>query len=121
MLIAERSLTLRDEEGARQIPVRIFQPVHDDDHWVCHYEISWPDEPWSSFAVGVDAVQALQLAFHKIGVELYTSDHHKRGVLSWNSPGAGYGFPGAAERPRSAGRGGSGAVRAPIDPGAQPA
>jgi hypothetical protein len=44
-------------------------------------------------AMGVDAVQALELALKMIGALIYTSDHHAAGNLMWEAQGKGYGFP----------------------------
>ena len=38
-------------------------------------------------AMGVDAVQALELAMKMIGAFIYTSDHHASGNLMWEAPG----------------------------------
>ena len=43
--------------------------------------------------MGVDAVQALELALRMIGAFIYGSDHHESGNLIWGAPGQGYGFP----------------------------
>ena len=44
-------------------------------------------------AMGVDAVQALELALKMIGAFVYATDHHASGNLMWLEPGRGYGFP----------------------------
>ena len=43
--------------------------------------------------MGVDAIQALELALRMIGAFIYSSDHHASGNLVWEAPGKGYGFP----------------------------
>jgi uncharacterized protein DUF6968 len=43
--------------------------------------------------MGVDAVQALELALRLVGTFIYTSDHHASGHLMWQAAGEGYGFP----------------------------
>ena len=48
---------------------------------------------WERRAVGIDAIQSLQLALRMIGTELYASEYHKAGRLVWLKPGSGYGFP----------------------------
>jgi hypothetical protein len=55
--------------------------------------LEWPDETTSLDAMGVDGVQALELALKMIGAFIYTSDHHTSGNLMWEAPGKGYGFP----------------------------
>ncbi len=93
MLIGARVLHLTTDTGAVAVPVRIFQPVEDGSAWECRYEIAWPGDVRQSAAWGVDALQALHLAMQKIAVELYASDDHRDGRLSWPGQGAGYGFP----------------------------
>ena len=93
MIIATRVLILRTEAGDVEIPIRIHAPEPADRSWKCRYEIGWPDETFKSQGYGEDAVQAIELTFQKIGIELYVSEGHKAGKLGWNEPGAGYGFP----------------------------
>jgi hypothetical protein len=56
-------------------------------------EIDWPEGTLEAAAVGVDAVQALDLALRMVGTQIYASDHHASGKLRWLEPGKGYGFP----------------------------
>jgi hypothetical protein len=93
MLIATRVLKLRSASGEIEIPIRLFAPEPAAVDWLCRFEIDWPDEKLSRFAVGIDAAQALQLALTMIGVQIYASDHHASGKLMWLEPGKGYGFP----------------------------
>ena len=44
-------------------------------------------------AFGIDGVQAILNAFQMIGAEIYTSDDHRAGLLFFEAPGRGYGFP----------------------------
>ena len=95
MVIATRVLVLRGESGDVEVPIRIFAPEYEGEfhRWACRYEVQWPDGIFSSEAYGEDGVQAIELAFQKIGIELYVSDEHKSGRLGWGAPGNGYGFP----------------------------
>ncbi|MGQ3357354.1 MAG: DUF6968 family protein [Phreatobacter sp.] len=93
MLIGMRVLTLRTDTGDVPVAVRLFQPIDEEDAWRCRYEIGWPDALRESAAWGADALQALHLAMQKIAVDLYGSDAHREGRLSWPGQGAGYGFP----------------------------
>lgn len=93
MVIATRVLTLRRGPADIPIPIRIFAPEEQDTDWACRFEIEWPDEPTSFYAMGVDAIQALELAMKMIGAFIYTTDHHTSGNLMWLEPGKGYGFP----------------------------
>lgn len=97
MEIARRILKLREMDRDIDVAVKIFLPQEmPDQAWSCRYEIDWPDRPSSKEIYGVDAAQALIIALQIIGVELYTSEHHKSGKLFFDKPGNGYGFPPSA-------------------------
>ena len=93
MIIASRSLRLRQGSTDIQVPVRIFAPENNNTDWTCEYEIGWPDGTRKFAARGADSVQALLLALNMVGSELYTSDHHKAGNLIALDSWKGYGFP----------------------------
>jgi hypothetical protein len=93
MLIGNRSLQLQTANGPITIPVRIYAPLNTGASWICRYDIGWPDGQWTMEAAGHDSVQAIVIALHMIGSELYTSEYHKAGQLVWERQGAGYGFP----------------------------
>ena len=45
-------------------------------------------------ASGFDAIQSLLMAMQMIGADLYTSEYHKNGQISfWTPDWGGYGFP----------------------------
>lgn len=93
MIIATRVLTLQNAERSIEIPIKIFAPEPEKVDWSCRFQIGWPDGTLERAAVGVDAIQALLLALQMIGAQIYASDHHAAGKLSWLAPGQGYGFP----------------------------
>ena len=93
MVIASRVLKLRQGPDEIPVPIRVFAPEQRDIDWACRFEIDWPDETFTFYAMGVDAVQALELALKMIGASLYGSDHHASGSLMWLESGRGYGFP----------------------------
>jgi hypothetical protein len=93
MIIATRILTLRTGGKDRRIEVRLFAPKQDRTAWLCRYEIDWPEGTQVMEAGGADAMQALIIALHMIGSDIYTSDYHKSGSLFFWTPGEGYGFP----------------------------
>lgn len=93
MIVANRSLTLRNGQTEIEVAVRIFAPEHDRTAWVTKYEIDWPEGMRRGAAEGFDPVQSLLHALTMIGAEIYTSDYHKSGNLTWGGPGQGYGFP----------------------------
>jgi hypothetical protein len=94
MTVARRALWFRDE-ASRTVPleIRIHAPVLVDGHWLCAYEIDWPEGTKRMEAAGFDSVQALLIAMQMIGAELYTSSYHAEGRLIFDKPGNGYGFP----------------------------
>jgi len=74
-LVAERVLEFRGHDSSRRrVLVRLGQPrpagkrVRDD--WVCPYEILGMPRNRRRFAFGIDAMQALTLAYHILPVEL---------------------------------------------------
>lgn len=93
MIIATRILTINAHNKNIQVPIHLHAPVPDGIDWSCTIEVGWPNGNLTRSAVGVDAVQALELAMKMIGAQLYTSEHHETGTLEWLKPGQGYGFP----------------------------
>ncbi|CAH1652057.1 MULTISPECIES: hypothetical protein [unclassified Chelatococcus] len=93
MVIAERTLRLRNPDGEHHIPIRIFAPERDETSWMCRYQIAWPEGQQNGRAGGADSVQALVLALQMIGADIYTSSYHQSGRLTTETPGGGYGFP----------------------------
>lgn len=93
MIIASRQLTISDETGDRPVPITIYAPVDQGDHWRCQFDIMWPDRTKTMRAGGFDSAQALYLAMQAIAVNLYASPYHEAGTLRWGKPGTGYGFP----------------------------
>lgn len=74
------------------VPVIIDQPIEKDRHWECHFTIDWPEAPYSKYAGGVDALQALCSALRLVTTMLYVSPYHEAGKLRWGKFGGGYGF-----------------------------
>jgi hypothetical protein len=93
MIIANRSLKVRQGQNDTDVAVRIFAPQPSQGSWSCNYEIEWPEGIRKGTASGFDSVQALLFALKMIGAEVYTSDYHKSGALTWTEPQQGYGFP----------------------------
>jgi hypothetical protein len=94
MVIATRILAFHNGNENRNVSVRIFAPKQEEPRvWLCAYEIDWPEGTRKFAAHGVDSIQAVEMALKMIGAELYTSDYHKSGLLTWEQPGKGYGFP----------------------------
>ena len=94
MLIASRSLKLKTTAQVVDIGIRLFAPVQaSDGSWLCRYEIDWPEGMLVMEVAGIDAMQAIVVALQMIGSEIYTSNYHKAGQLSWDSHTRGYGFP----------------------------
>jgi len=93
MFIAKRTLTIRAENSDYLMEIHICAPVQLDKNFSCRYEIDWPDGTRARDVLGIDSVQALELALQMIGAELYTSTYHKQGQLVFEQPNNGYGFP----------------------------
>ena len=93
MVIFERLLTYGVAPREREISIKVHAPLQGEHDWSCAYEIGWPGEPRRGFGYGVDATQAVLLALHSIGADLYTSDYHRSGLLRWERTGGGYGYP----------------------------
>lgn len=93
MIVAARSLKLHQEQNDVDVGIRIFAPQRDAGGWSCKYEIDWPEGMRTAAASGHDSVQALLFALKMIGAEIYTSDYHKSGDLTWTEAHGGYGFP----------------------------
>ena len=93
MIIATRTLTLREGGAIREVPIYIHAPEESAVDWICRFEIGWPAGKAERWAAGVDGVQALLSAQQMIGAEIYTSQFHKLGQLEWLQPGHGFGFP----------------------------
>ena len=92
-IIATRELTLED---GKKVTVVIGQPRKFDegDDYYCPFQISGIDNGRISYAGGIDAIQAFELALKKIGTILYTSEEAKSGKLTWDAGVDGYlGFP----------------------------
>jgi len=93
MIIATRTLVVRDNNRSIDLPVRIHAPEKAGAEWICRFEIEWPEGRVERWGAGVDAVQALWIALQMIGTEIYTSQKHEAGQVAWLEPGRGYGLP----------------------------
>jgi hypothetical protein len=98
MIIATRVLTVKTKAGAEKpVALRLFAPTQVGNVWDCRYEIEFPEDGWAaetikSHAQGTDAMQALQLAMQKMGVELHFTSYHKERTMRWGEGWVGYGF-----------------------------
>jgi hypothetical protein len=80
----------------RKITVVIGRPEKfpEGEDFYCPYQIVGIGNERISYAGGLDAVQALQLALMKIGTDLYTSPEAQSKQLSWDGGELGdLGFP----------------------------
>lgn len=93
MIIGTRTLTVETPLGERPVEIRMFAPKHSDRHWVCRYEIDWPEGTAQGSMQGADALSALHGALMFIGIDLYASPYHSSGKMWWAKPFVGYGFP----------------------------
>lgn len=90
--IADRKLMM----GADEVVVTIGKPqaFNDDEDYYCPYSIEHGGRRKMSYAGGMDAVQALQLAMKKIGVDLAALAKAQGVSIDWlpDTPGD-TGFP----------------------------
>jgi hypothetical protein len=94
MIIASRTLTAGRGDDAKPVAINIHAPhCNDDKSWECRYTIEWPDKTTDRTIFGFDSAQAPVLALQMIGFDLYTSDDHAKGALSWDGQRPGFGFP----------------------------
>ncbi|UYO53721.1 DUF6968 family protein [Rhodopseudomonas palustris] len=88
-----RTLTVNGKEDRQTVAVRIFRPMVAKTSWECPWQIEWPDRKRTNSGHGVDSVQAVLHAMQMVGSELYTSEEHRSGLLTWKEGYSGYGFP----------------------------
>ncbi len=93
MIIGTRSLTLRDDDGDKEIQIRLHAPEKAPVDWVCRFEIDWPEGRAERWGAGMDGIDAVLAALKLIGAEINASDYKKSGRLVWLAPGRGFGFP----------------------------
>ena len=93
MIIARRTLTLRQNGEDRPVEVTLAAPRFETGCWRCAYQIGWPDGPRSYFGHGADSMQALVIAMQMLSAELYTSAPSRAGELFFETPGAGFAIP----------------------------
>ena len=91
-VIARRSFQLLDQQ-ITEILLSIERPVADGPDFKCRYEINWPGNTRRGHAMGVDEVQALQLALRNAGADISHSTYAKDKKLVWLEPGKGFGLP----------------------------
>lgn len=89
-VVARRKLTF----GQREIVVSVERPVSDNDDFICCYVIEIEDEEKCGHAMGMDSVQAIQLAMKSIGIDLSAIARAAEQEITWleDSPGE-TGFP----------------------------
>ena len=80
-VIAERTLMM----GAENVRVIISKPQlsGDGEDYVCYYSIDCAGHNKISYAVGMDAIQSLQLAMKKIGADLEQIANIQGTPISW--------------------------------------
>ena len=93
MIIARRSLTLRQQNQDRRVEVNLSAPRLENGSWRCTYEIQWPNGPRRYSGHGADSLQALVIAMQMLSAELYASAAFKAGELFFETPGAGFSIP----------------------------
>lgn len=82
-VFVEREIECVTANGIAKGFVRIFSPEPDQQDWRCRYLIKWADFEKKFHAMGVDSLQALQLAMSILPVHIETSDDFKAGRLRY--------------------------------------
>lgn len=91
-VIASRTLRLGTQVDGVTVSIGAPKPYADGKDFYCPFRIEGLGDDRVKYAGGVDAVQALQLAMQRIGIELYASPHAS--ALRWIDPdGPDLGFP----------------------------
>ena len=93
--VAVRTILLLGDPP-RQISVVIGnpRPSEGSGDYSCPYQVKGLGNGTIRYVVGIDGVQALQLAMRAIGALLYFSPEGKKGLLKWDGDDAGdLGFP----------------------------
>lgn len=95
MIIATRTLYIRDASGETPVTVTMTGPIPDPKFggYLCTFRIVWPEHVSEMDISGADEFQALNITMKTIGTILYTSVYHQEGVLFADYCVSGYGFP----------------------------
>ena len=88
-----RILKLRSNGREDDVVIDIQWPELRANSWFADWRIRFPERERKGSAGGTDAIQAVDGALKLIGAELYASDEHKAGSLTWGDDWSGYGFP----------------------------
>ena len=93
-IIAERTLTFARNSDSHLV-VRLEAPEMNvaSGDYLCRYHISGTDIEISKYAAGLDAFQALQLAFIAIGANLVYLEQQTEDTLRWSDVGLGFPRP----------------------------
>jgi len=87
--IAQRKLTA----GTTVITVTVGRPQRSGDDYSCPYCIEFGNAKRIGHAIGMDGVQAIQLAMRKIGVDLLATGSELGSAVSWLDVPGETGFP----------------------------
>lgn len=96
--VAIRKLKYSVGNNEKEVTVTIGKPVPFDDKqdFYCPYCIQYEEEKKFGYVGGVDAIQALELSFRKIGSELFILKSKKSIEMTWlggEKGDAGFGEP----------------------------
>lgn len=84
-VIAERVLTC-PTEPLKEVTVKVGmpEPSQEAQDFKCHYQITGPNLNILRYAVGLDSVQAIQLAFRSISAHLSRIEQEWGAPLRWS-------------------------------------
>src|SRR5438270_13659309 len=69
-VVAIRRLRCEVNGRRQEVTVRLGRPMPENEHFLCNYEISFPEDTESYRIAGLDGIQALQLAMFMVGSTL---------------------------------------------------
>lgn len=94
--IASRVLHCQIEGKSEEVIVRLGLPMQEDDYFTCEYQISVAGRSEAHQIIGLDSIQALQLAMFMVGSALQSMP----GATNWSCNGKPYtGFPTSLDQP----------------------
>jgi hypothetical protein len=93
-VIATRSLLLVDEPS-RELLVKIGKPqLTEHNDYCCPIQVTGIGDESVHGIVGIDSIQALELAMRSLGSELQRLNTQHQGRIQWNdAPKGWFGFP----------------------------
>lgn len=73
------------EDGGSKLPlvVNIFKPKLDEGDWRCHVEIHERGNSWPHSVVGIDSLQAIDIAIQSVKKEIISLQKYYKGAIEF--------------------------------------